>query len=157
MALKVKKDQVDDQTILEFSGSIDEDANLPSAAFNETKEVIIDFKDVEAINSCGIREWIKWLAEAPEESLLIYKNCQRSIVDQLNMVDGFIPKNGRVDSFYVPYFCEECEHVTSLLMIRYEDFSEHEIDAKPETACEKCKQMVELDVTETKYFNFLKT
>ena len=57
----VESKQENGSLVLTFSGQVDEDASFNGIEFNNASSVVIDLDKVSAINSCGIREWIKWI------------------------------------------------------------------------------------------------
>src|SRR5512135_2248555 len=89
-----------------FSGDVDEDAVFSNLSLDGAKQVVLDLEGISAINSCGIREWIKWVKAAPADTKFVYRKCPKIIVDQINMVAGFLPDGSSVESFFVPYFNE---------------------------------------------------
>jgi hypothetical protein len=144
-----------DTLVLALKGSVDEDAVLGGVQFDNAKTVIMDLEKITAINSCGIREWIKWLKSMPAEVKLTYRQCPKVIVDQINMVAGFLPPNGSVESFFVPYFNEESGAEKMILFRNGEEFKEGNLNPPAEVKDEK-GQLMEMDVIEAKYFKFLK-
>ncbi len=144
-----------DQINYEFYGHIDEDTDFGKLPLNGLKKVAIDLAGVNAINSCGIREWIKWIRTAESGSQFIFKKAQKAIIDQINMIDGFIPKGSTVESFYVPYFCEECDTASAILFTRGKEFSSGKPEVKQAIPCSNCGKNAEIDVIEAQYFRFL--
>ncbi len=154
-ALKIGEDVHGDKVSLKLAGPIDEDANFPNIDLSTFNEVTIDFKSVTAINSCGIREWIKWM-NSGNGAQIVYEYCPKVIVDQINMVDGFLPANAVISSFYVPYFCESCDNLDAKLHTDPASLANGTIKVPAQIPCTKCNQAAEIDVIETKYFKFLK-
>src|SRR4051812_44101640 len=91
---------------VQLGGTIDEDADFNPHTLAGATAVDLQLNGIKSINSCGIREWIKWISTAPAAKFN-YHECPKIIVDQINMVQGFLPPSGKVMSFYVPYFNEE--------------------------------------------------
>jgi hypothetical protein len=120
-----------------------------------SSEIYIDFQKVAAINSCGIREWIKWLKKIPADKSVVYINCPKIIVDQANMVAGFIPDNGKIQSFYVPYYSEANDTEKMVLFSEGKEFDGSNLNA-PATITDDSGDEMEMDVIEAKYFKFLK-
>ncbi len=141
--------------VVALSGSIDEDAVLTNIAFEGASEIILDLENVSAINSCGIREWIKWLKSADANSKVIYRRCPKIIVDQINMVSGFLPENGTVESFYVPYFNEGTGKEKMVLFNSGKEFSGGAV-TPPGEVKDDSGEIMEMDVIEAKYFKFIK-
>src|SRR5262245_9841324 len=103
---KAEKQGSDSDVQIRLQGHIDEDATFNGLEITKAAKVHLDLDGVSAINSCGIREWIKWIRTAPTTSQIVYQNCPKVIVDQINMVAGFLPENAKVASFYVPYYSD---------------------------------------------------
>ncbi len=135
---------------VQLIGNIDEDTDLSEILETKASEIIFDFDQVELINSCGIREWIKFLDNLSAESIQ-YENCPQIIIEQINMVHGFIRLGSKLNSFYAPYYCEDCDkerktHITS-----------NDVKSKkaPKMNCPDCGSEMEFDALEATYFNFL--
>jgi len=78
--------------------------------------------------------------------------CSPAIVAQINLVNNFTG-NGVVQSFYVPYFCPECDEEKVLLC----DTSDmgpppHE---PPTCRCDECDLVMDFDDMPDSYFAFL--
>lgn len=135
-----------------FHGMIDEDVDFSQIAVTKKDSFLFDFNGVKAINSCGIREWVKFTEQFDAETKLIYENCTQIIIEQINMVAGFIRKGSQVASFYAPYFCEECDDERKVLV----NGSQIEGTSAPEMNCPDCNKAMEFDALEDQYFRFLK-
>lgn len=133
-----------------FEGVIDEDANFDKIKSLGMSQFVFDFNNVSMINSCGIREWIKYLDNLGEAKI-IYMNCPQIIIEQVNMVHGFIRKGVVVDSFYAPYFCTSCDTGKKILL----KSSEISGFKPPVKHCNTCKGELEFDAIEKQYFSFL--
>ncbi|MBK9040530.1 MAG: hypothetical protein IPL83_15425 [Bdellovibrionales bacterium] len=154
---RVEKKKDKENLLMVISGSINEDANFGNIEFPPGTQVVLDLDKVASINSCGIREWIKWIRTAPQGSKIIYRHCPKVIVDQINMVAGFLPKDGSVDSFYVPYYCESSGSEKMVIFRKGMEFKDDgEIMPPSEIKCDKSGDVMEMDVIENKYFKFLK-
>lgn len=156
MSFNAEKKENGSSVVFEFSGHIDEDAQFNGLDFGQAEEFKINLEKVSAINSCGIREWIKWIRTAPESSKIVYSNCPKVIVDQINMVAGFLPDNAKVESFYVPYYSEDSGNEKMILFREGQEFDGSEVKAPDEIKDEETGDMMEMDVIEAKYFKFLK-
>ncbi len=154
MALELKIAKEAATWNVELSGVIDEDADFTPYSLSGAPGVTLKLGKVKSINSCGIREWIKWIGTAGAAPVL-YVECPKVIVDQINMVQGFLPAHGHVQSFYVPYFSEESsEEKAVLFSVGAEYTSEGEV--KPPLIKDSTGQEMEMDIIEAKYFKFLK-
>jgi hypothetical protein len=148
--LKIKS--INSKFYIQVVGSLDEDSNFSQIDLSFASEIFFDFKNITGIQSCGVREWLK-LIKNIKNIPIYFNNCPKIIIDQINMVDGFLPKNAHVASFYVPYYSEATEEETHLL---------YEVKAN-QNQCLKLKEVhdslgnpMELGVLEQRYFQFLK-
>lgn len=152
---KAEKAGGPDEVKVKLHGHIDEDAQFNSLGLDGAKKVVLDLDSVTAINSCGIREWIKWIRTAPPAAQIVYQKCPKVIVDQINMVAGFLPDNGKVESFYVPYYSDESGNEKMILFRDGSEFKQGEL-FPPEAVKDTDGKDMEMDVIEAKYFKFLK-
>lgn len=138
---------------ISISGVIDEDVDFSIYNLAGINQMEMDLNSIKSINSCGIREWIKWLG-TNATAKMTYINCPKIIVDQINMVDGFLPKNAQVLSFYVPYYNDQNGTEKNVLFKLGNEFNEDGVNP-PEKVVDETGQAMEMDVIETKYFKFL--
>jgi len=134
---------------------IDEDADFSALSINGAQEVYIDMDGIKSINSCGIREWIKWISEGAS-ARVTYAKCPKVIVDQMNMVDGFLPTYAKVESFYVPYYNEDSGSEKNVLFRYGVEFREGQVQP-PSEVKDEGGQSMEMDIIESKYFKFIKS
>lgn len=150
--LTINKQILQDVLQVELVGSIDEDADFKELSGLEQKTISFDFGKVGMINSCGIREWIKFLEKIPEKSAIVYHNCPQIIIEQINMVHGFFRKGAVISSFYAPYFCEGCNKEAKILL-KTEQIKNRKA---PSVECPHCgKDEMDFDAIEAQYFSFL--
>lgn len=142
-----------DKVVVKLLGVLDEEVTFAAYSLNGAPNIVFDFSDVKGINSCGIREWIRWIGPHSKVAM-VYKNCPKIIVDQINMVDGFLPSNGFVESFYVPYYSDETDEEKHILFSYGQEFSENGIHYPTQVLDSKNNPM-DIDVIESKYFRFL--
>lgn len=160
-AAKVTSAKDGDTLKVSVSGYVGENAGLFDLNFSGVKKVVVDLAGVNYINSVGVKNWINWTGRFPKELRVEFANCPALIINQVNMVAGFLPANGWVESLYAPFVCEDCNREeTSLLMRgRHFDYAQAGVSYKvspPEVPCGKCKKPMQMDVIELKFFNFLK-
>lgn len=148
---KIEKNGTSYAVIL--SGVIDEDADFAPHSLAAASDVIVNCDGIKSINSCGIRDWINWISAA--KGSVVYDNCPKIIVDQVNMVQGFLPPGGKVSSFYVPYYSEDSDEEKVVLFREGKEFTAQGELQAPSVTDSKGAEM-EMDVIEAKYFKFLK-
>ncbi len=138
-----------------FAGHIDEDATFSVLDLNGATSLTLDLEGILAINSCGIREWIKWIKTAPAGCKITYQKCPKVIVDQINMVSGFLPEGAEVESFMVPYYSDATDTEKMVLFNKGKEFKDGEV-FPPEDIKDEGGELMEMDVIEAKYFKFIK-
>lgn len=150
--------------LLQISGAIDEDFAKPDLPQKTFSKVIFDLDKVDFINSLGIRNWVQWIREVEgtyKDTQFFFQNCPVCIVNQLNMLKGFLPSQSKVTSLYVPFFCEECESSEEPLLvlggdIRVSGSSENFSITLPEVKCNcGAENPMEVDIPPRKYFRFI--
>ncbi len=156
MAFEIKVSDLNGKKCFQFSGQIDEEAEFPKMD-DMPSHVLVDLKDVKAINSVGIRAWIMWFGGYPQTQFS-FLNCPKALVMQMNMVEGFLPVRSEVLSLEVPFFCEDCDKEKDVLFEVGKEISieagQVKLNFDKSTICDSgCDP--ELDVNELKYFRFL--
>jgi len=143
-----------DVSFVKLGGVIDEDNSLNELAEKiPAGTAVIDLGEIERINSCGVRDWVNWLSKLEHNgtrSVLV--ECSPAIVAQINLVNNFTG-NGVVKSFYVPYFCPECDE-EKVLLVEATDMGPppHE---PPTCRCDECDLVMDFDDMPDSYFAFL--
>lgn len=139
---------------LKMSGTIDEDVDFQQYNLSGAGQIEMDLNGISSINSCGIREWIKWISTG-SAAKITFNNCPKVIVDQINMVDGFLPANAIVSSFFVPYYNEESGSEKNILFRLGHEFKDGTV-TPPSVVKDDAGEAMEMDVLESKYFKFIK-
>jgi anti-anti-sigma regulatory factor len=143
-----------DVSFVKLGGVIDEDNQLAELVDNIPQgTAVIDLGEIERINSCGVRDWVNWLSKLESNgtrSVLV--ECSPAIVAQINLVNNFTG-SGVVKSFYVPYFCPECDE-EKVLLVEASDMGPppHE---PPTCRCDECDLVMDFDDMPDSYFAFL--
>lgn len=143
-----------DVSYVKLGGVIDEDNELGELVDKiPIGTAVIDLGEIERINSCGVRDWVNWLSKLETNgtrSVLV--ECSPAIVAQINLVNNFTG-SGVVKSFYVPYFCPECDE-EKVLLVEATDMGPppHE---PPTCRCDECDLVMDFDDMPDSYFAFL--
>ena len=138
---------------LRLTGVIDEDNRLDRLGeqLEGATAVAIDTAQVTRINSCGVRDWVNWLAALERRGLqVVLVSCSVHIVEQINMVHNFIG-GGRIKSFFSPYYCEDCDRE----LLEYLEVAEITDPLAIHPPCPSCSQPTELDHLPEQFFAFL--
>ncbi len=144
----------DDVSYVKLAGVIDEDNELANIVDRIPRgTAVIDLGEIERINSCGVRDWVNWLTRLEAQGTrIVLVECSPAIVAQINLVNNFTG-NGVVKSFFVPYFCPECDE-EKVLLVETSDMGPppHE---PPMCRCDECDLVMDFDDMPDSYFAFL--
>ena len=155
MSFSIEKKPEGAKLVLIVKGNVDEDANFTPQDLGAASSVVLELEGVTSINSVGIREWIKWVKTMPSSIKLSVRKVPKIVVDQINMVSGFLPPNTTIESFFVPYYCDASGTEKMVLFENGKEFNGGEISAPAEVK-DDSGEVMEMDVIEAKYFKFLK-
>ncbi len=155
MSFSIKKNPEGARLAIAVAGNVDEDANFVPVDIGAFTQVVLDLQGVSAINSVGIREWIKWVKQIPTTVQLTVRNCPKIVVDQINMVAGFLPPATVIESFFVPYYADATGSEKMILFSNGKEFKGGALTPPGEVKDDSGEAM-EMDVIEAKYFKFLK-
>lgn len=155
MSFSINKKSEGTGLILEIKGNVDEDSNFAPQDLGTASAVVLDLEGVTAINSVGIREWIKWVKTMPSSVKLSVRKVPKIVVDQINMVAGFLPPGTTIESFYVPYYSDSSGSEKMVLFTNGTEFKGGDLFPPAEVKDDSGEAM-EMDVIEAKYFKFLK-
>lgn len=89
-----------------LEGPISEKTEIFSHDVRKATSLTLDLHRVTFINSIGVKNWITWMMSVPASCKIELRNCPFVIISQINMVQGFLPKTARVQSFFAPYVDE---------------------------------------------------
>ncbi len=138
--------------IVKVGGVIDENADLSPLSSLRAPDVQVNMSEVRRINSFGVRSWIEALRKIPDSVRLEFVECPPPIIDQCNMVRGFLG-HGRPTSFYAMMVCEACDEELDKLYSTEECVA---LGGKlSPTTCPSCGGEMEIDDIEEQYLSFL--
>lgn len=151
-AFRVEMAEVDGGRMVKLFGVIDEHADL-SFFTGLRGSVKLSLRGVRRINSFGVRAWIDGIRKVPGECQLELQECPPPVVDQMNMVQGFVGR-GKVISFYAAMRCDACDeeqdHLFAVADVRKNR------GKLPNVACPSCGKPMEVDDIEEQYLLFIK-
>lgn len=137
-----------------ISGCIDETLSDFSKLFSDQPILLINLDEVTAINSLGIREWIKLMRTLSAAKIRLTR-CPKLFIDQVNIVKGMLPENSQIDSFYVPYYSEKHNLEKKIIFQRDVHFSEKFVNYNT-TISGNEGYSYDIDVNPARYFKFVK-
>lgn len=151
----IKKDN-EVVTVVVMEGTIDEDTLLDDVFTDAQPNIVINLSKITHINSCGIRTWVNTIEKLTETHNVTFIDCSITMVRQFNMISNF-GGTGIIQSFKIPYYCNECDKEYDFSMETEEYCRTHPDFTAPEYTCPECNAVLEFDDLEDKYFHFLKT
>lgn len=141
--------------LVRMDGVVDEDSRLLDQLSDVSgAKLVLETSRIERLNSCGIRDWVKWIRELERRHNAIHLvACSPVMVMQINSVKNFCGAYGCVVTFEAPYHCEACgaEKRESLLPSAIGG------ELQPPTMlCDGCGEAMEFDDLPATYFSFTK-
>lgn len=151
--LQVSIDDQPDCATYHFDGDVDENFSHDKMKILSKPKIILQLEKIRNFNSCGIREWIYFVRRLIECPNVEFHNCSVTMIDQINMIPDSLG-NGRIISFFAPYFCENHGESSQLIVMK-----DAEIELRnrvaPTFSCGKCGATLEFDALEESYFLFM--
>lgn len=141
------------QVLWKFSGDMNENFEMPN--FSSNKTLVINLKDILAINSYGIKVWLKWGLKNSFLTEIVLEECPYIFIKNDSLIKGFIASNMRIISLYAPFFSEETQESKQVLFEYGTDYASDGVVRLPKVFDSKGIEM-ELDVNMATYFSFLK-
>lgn len=153
MAANINIEKLGEWERLSYSGPINEDTevHLTPMISSLGPNVVINFKNVAYVNSCGVRAWINFLREAEKNRKIVFEECTPEIVSQINMIPNF-KGHATIQSVYGSYSCPQCQHTRWLLFERGKNLPSASSDEIPNPPCEKCQTPMEMEEFEEEFF-----
>lgn len=155
---EVRIEQTEDEVIFHLTGAINETmAPFVLELKDKLKKIsFIQFNldGIVSINSTGTKEWARLMAGCDKVSVVL-SNCPKVFIDQINAIKGFLPRNCKVRSFYVPYYCDDHGLEKKLLYVTDELSSIDPEIGIPDKIVEDLKTY-DIDVIKARYLAFLK-
>jgi hypothetical protein len=145
--------QSGDSDLVTMAGVVDENADLTPLVQLGTRPIKVHLRGVRRINSFGVRAWMDAIRRVPITTKLTFVHCPPPVVDQCNMVQGFLG-HGTLESFYAPMTCAECDEQIDQL---FETAVCRANGGKlPQTPCPRCGRPMEVDDLEEQYLLFVR-
>ncbi|MGE0172289.1 MAG: hypothetical protein AB7T49_05875 [Oligoflexales bacterium] len=140
--------------VLYYAGPINEEAevHLTQVAPRLGQKIIINFKQVEYVNSCGVRSWINFMRQISGKQI-VFEECTPEIVMQINMIPSF-RGSATIQSVYGAYQCDSCRTQALVLFKEGQNMPRTEGDIVPSPNCPKCGQRMEMQEIEEEFFAF---
>lgn len=152
MPFEVRETANANEIKLEVIGSLDESAKLPERT--NTPVIRLDLRQVNMINSTGVRNFIKWGDAHKGLRSIRLENCPAIFVKNFSMISDFLRPNMTVMSFIVPFYSEETNESLEIVFTKDKDFSDGKYTI-PKVKDSQGNDM-QVDVNPDTFFGFLK-
>ena len=139
-----------DTLVISMTGEITGQSHLPDIKSVNARKVLIDLAGLKYINSGGVRNWIVFMSQAKETlpaANFQFENFPSTFVRQVASIQGFLPPGSSVNSFFVPFYCSDCDHSTEQVFPKQKDLLK-KIMTIP---CPKCGGKMEIDAVPEHY------
>ena len=156
MEIAIQVSQKDGADHVTYVGPINEESEVHLQRLLETlgSNVVVNFNQVEYVNSCGVRAWINFMRDLENGRQVTFEECTPEIVMQMNMIPSFKGK-AAIKSVYGSYTCDACSKATTVLFEKGKNLPESEDFELPEPNCSHCGEAgLELDELEDEFFAF---
>ena len=156
MDISVQVLQKDGWDVVNYKGPINEETEvyLGHLVPKIGPKCIFNFRNVEYVNSCGVRGWINFMRGFEKNRELVFEECTSEIVMQINMIPSF-KGTAVVKSVYGSYACENCGHSQLHLFEESKNFPASPTDPIEEVICSNCQKPMEMEELEEEFFAFL--
>lgn len=140
------------QTTLHVTGYLDERSVFIGVS---GKFGGVNLQCVEGFSSIGLRQFLQFLY-AQSASTIALHECPVSFIETINAISGLLKgKKIRIESFLVPYKCQDCLIEVEVL-VRCSDVRMEGTSIKtPTPRCHSCREHLHLHVDPHEYFLFL--
>ncbi len=156
MDVVIQIEQKQGWDVMHYVGPINEEAEVHLAQIlpRLSNKLIINFRQVAFINSCGVRGWINFMREVGKGREIVFEECTPETVMQINMIPSF-RGSAKVKSVYASYRCENCSHQQGVLFEKDRNLPKASDDDINEQKCPKCGSGMEMEEMEDEFFAFV--
>ena len=154
MAILYRISTHDDVDMIFLNGKINEDAGGP---LNDLLEKIgpkctINLKEINEINSLGVRLWVNFMRKFEQTRSVILEECTPEIIKQINMIPNFKGKS-TIHSLYARFICDNCGSKKLELFKTGENMpKKQEAVHLHEVKCPSCSKKMEMEEVEDEFF-----
>lgn len=156
MQIAINITQKDGWDLVQYIGPINEEAevHLSQIVPRLGDKVKINFRQVEYVNSCGVRGWVNFMREAQKDRQVVFAECTSEIVMQINMIPSFRGQ-ASIESVYGSYSCDSCGNQQNVLFENGKNLPASEDDDVSAPNCGKCGEEMEMEELEEEFFAFV--
>lgn len=147
------------EPLVRLDGQLLGDTQLPIPLPADLISVTLDLAGLGKINSMGVRQWDRWMfsiRKANTRALIRLVHVPSFFIDLFNVIHEFVPRPYAVESFCVPYYCEQCDHSLDFLIERDRAGKlPKNLGGLPEVHCDRCNIPMQVDLESDRCFSFL--
>lgn len=156
MEITLRIDQRNGIDHITYVGPINEESEVHLARLVEKagSKCIINLRNVEYVNSCGVRAWVNFMREFEKNRTVALEECPDEIVMQINMIPSF-KGSAKINSVYASYHCHSCSNQTKILFEAGKNLPTAQKFEIADVKCPKCQAIMEMDEIEDEYFSFV--
>ena len=129
---------INNETV-KFKGKVNEQSDFEAIKLIESDKIIIDLQDLELFNSLGFQKLIKLLEELKDKKIE-YHNCTLFFANQIDMLIDLLGDNITVKSFYIDFYCENCDYKVSKHLSTKELIDANKKDHYLNKVCDGCHE-----------------
>jgi hypothetical protein len=130
-------------------------------ALSDGQVLQLEFKDVQFVNSTGLRTFVLWLKDVEShfpKLQLLFQNVPTYMVRHLLAFKNSLPKTVDTTSIFVPYYCDNCDHEDHNVLVTAQQARAAanlaDLVSQP-MVCPKCSSPMEADVVPERYLTLL--
>lgn len=144
------------QAMVYFMGMINEDAYADYFSLSETlpQNCTFDFSGVGFINSCGIRDWIKFIRHFQKDRTVRFERCTDSLVGNIGLMP-YMLGTATLASVLRNCTCPKCNAIDAVLLTANSDYDKEGNLLIPIPNCKRCGTEISWDIPDSDYFVFL--
>lgn len=118
-------------------------------------ELHVYCKNVQRLNSIGVKSWMKYFQQVQLKGTKIkFFECSFAMVEQMNMISNF-NCGGEIDSIFVPFLCSNSACKKDLAALLKTSEIKQMRKKVPNLKCPNCKSDAVFDDIAEEYFMFL--
>lgn len=145
--------------VVRISGDLVGNHPFPLKISKEQRTLTIEMEGFSRMNSIGVRQWDQWMGALRKENPSLIINLIEMptfFVELFNVIHEFVPSPFVVKSFYLQYYCDQCEKSVDVLFKwpSGADFTKSAKDLLP-VQCDHCGSTLQMDFNSDRIFNFL--